>query len=144
MINMLCSNPVIQNNHSETINPTPKRILVVDDDESIREVVAFCLQKFGGWEVLTAASGEDALYLASREVPDAIVLDMMMPKMDGLTFLEYLRSNPITVFIPVVLLTAKTHLPESYLFPKLGVIKTIYKPFFPLELVQEIDQALEW
>ncbi len=144
MINMLCSNQAIENNHSETVNPTPKRILVVDDDESIREVVAFCLQKFGGWEVLTASSGEDALHQASTELPDAIVLDMMMPQMDGFTFLQYLRSNPITVFIPVVLLTAKTHLPESYLFPKLGVIKTIYKPFFPLELVQEIDQALEW
>ncbi|HEY9644625.1 MAG TPA: response regulator, partial [Coleofasciculaceae cyanobacterium] len=65
-----------------------KQILVVDDEPSIREVVATCLQRLGGWEVLTASSGQEALHQARTKHPDAIILDVLMPEMDGFTFLQ--------------------------------------------------------
>ncbi|PSB24119.1 response regulator [Stenomitos frigidus] len=121
-----------------------KRILVVDDEASIREVVALCLQRLGGWDVLTAASGREALEQAQADQPDAIVLDVMMPEMDGFAFLQYLRSDPTTQPIPVVLLTANSYLPNPQLFPKLGIVLTILKPFQPIDLVQQIAQAMGW
>ncbi|MGA7938030.1 MAG: response regulator [Kovacikia sp.] len=123
---------------------TTKRILVVDDEASIREVVALCLQRLGGWKVLTAASGKEALNQARSEPPDAIVLDVMMPEMDGFAFLQYLRADPTTKGIPVVLLTANSYIPDAHLFPNLGIVLTIPKPFQALDLVQQIAQAMGW
>ncbi|XGW00132.1 MAG: response regulator [Leptolyngbya sp. BL-A-14] len=123
---------------------TTKRILVVDDEASIREVVTLCLRRLGGWDVLTAASGQEALQQVQAELPDAIVLDVMMPEMDGFTFLKYLRADTAAQNIPVVLLTANSYLPDPQLFPKLGIVLTIPKPFQPLELVQQIAQVMDW
>lgn len=120
-----------------------KRILVVDDDAVIREVVAACLQRLGSWDVLTAASGKDALRQADTEKIDAIVLDVMMPEMDGFAVLQCLRSNPTTQLIPVVLLTANSCLPNPDRLPKLGVVLTIFKPFDPVDFVRQIAQALQ-
>jgi CheY-like chemotaxis protein len=120
-----------------------KRILVVDDDAVIREVVAACLQRLGSWDVLTAASGKDALRQVDTERIDAIVLDVMMPEMDGFAVLQCLRSNPTTQLIPVVLLTANSYLPNLDRLPKLGVVLTIFKPFDPVDFVRQIAQALQ-
>ncbi len=128
----------------EVVQVTTKRILVVDDEANIREVVALCLKHLGGWEVLTALSGQDALQQAQAKRPDAIVLDMMMPEMDGFTFLNHLRADPSTQSIPVVLLTAGSYLPSPHLFPKLGIVLTIAKPFRSTELVQQIAQVMNW
>ncbi|CAN1212260.1 response regulator [Tumidithrix helvetica PCC 7403] len=127
-----------------TVNVTTKRILIVDDDAAILEVLAACLQRLGGWEVLKAASGKEALDRALKEKPDAIVLDVMMPEMDGFTFLQYLRSESKNQLIPVVLLTANSYIPNPDLLPQLGVVLTISKPFLPVLLVQQITQALKW
>lgn len=123
---------------------TTQRILVVDDEASIREVVTLCLQRLGGWEVVTAASGQEALQQVKAVPPDAIVLDVVMPEMDGFSFLKHLRADPAIPFIPVVLLTANSYLPDPQLFPKLGIIRTIAKPFQPLDLVQQIAVGLGW
>ncbi|MBI4783084.1 MAG: response regulator [Oscillatoriophycideae cyanobacterium NC_groundwater_1537_Pr4_S-0.65um_50_18] len=123
---------------------TTKRVLVVDDEPNILEIVALCLQRLGGWEAVTASSGQEALRLVRTERPDAIVLDVMMPEMDGFTFLKYLRADPITQAIPVVLLTGKSHFPNQHLFPQLGIVQTIPKPFEAVELVQEIAKVLGW
>ena len=141
---MPSSAPVVQRNRFEVGRVTTKRILVVDDEASIREVVALCLQRLGGWDVLTAASGRDALQKIQTEPPDAIVLDVTLPEMDGLTFLKYLRVQEATESIPVVLLTANSYLPNPNLLPKLGVVLTISKPFQPLDLIQQITQAMGW
>ncbi|MEX0271783.1 response regulator [Leptolyngbyaceae cyanobacterium UHCC 1019] len=125
------------------VDVTAKRILVVDDDAVIREVVAACLQHLGSWDVLTAASGKDALRQADTEKIDAIVLDVMMPEMDGFAVLQCLRSNPTTQLIPVVLLTAHSYLPNPDRLPKLGVVLTIFKPFDPVDFVRQIAQALQ-
>ncbi|HEY9628705.1 MAG TPA: response regulator [Coleofasciculaceae cyanobacterium] len=121
---------------------TIKRILVVDDEANIREVVSLCLQRLGGWNVLTAASGWEALRQVKAEPPDAIILDVMMPEMDGFTFLKQLRADPSVQPIPVVLLTANSYLPDLQLFPKLGIVLTIPKPFQPVDLVQKIGQVI--
>ncbi|MBW4520509.1 MAG: response regulator [Scytolyngbya sp. HA4215-MV1] len=123
---------------------TTKRILVVDDEATIREVVTVCLKRLGGWDVLTAASGQDALQQARAERPDAIVLDVMMPEMDGFAFLQNLRADPTTQDIPVVLLTANSYLPHSDRLTNLGVMLTIPKPFQALDLVRQIAQVMGW
>lgn len=141
---MLRSGQVVQNNQLGVLKMTTKRILVVDDEASIREVVQLCLQRLGGWKVWTAASGREALQQAQAEPPDAIVLDVMMPEMDGFAFLQRLRADPTTQPIPVVLLTANSYLPDPQLFPQLGIVLTIPKPFQPLDLVQQIAQVMGW
>ena len=124
------------------INSIGKQVLVVDDDRNIREVVSMCLHKLKGWNVLTAASGQEGLDGIEIENPDVIILDVMMPEMDGLAFLRQLRSNPNTKQIPVILLTANRYLPDKSLLTELGVVETISKPFLPVNLVRQIDKAL--
>ena len=77
-----------------------------------------------------------------RHHPAVIILDVMMPEMDGLAFLRQLRANPNTQKIPVVLLTANRYLPDKDLLTQLGVVETISKPFLPVNLVRQIDKAL--
>ncbi len=124
------------------INSIGKQVLVVDDDRNIREVVSMCLHKLKGWDVLTASSGQEGLNDVQTNCPDVIILDVMMPEMDGLAFLRQLRSNPNTKQIPVILLTANRYLPDKSLLTELGVVETISKPFLPVNLVRQIDKAL--
>jgi CheY-like chemotaxis protein len=121
-----------------------KRILVVDDEDTIREVIGVCLRKLGGWQVLSAASGEEALNMAQTDPPDAILLDLRMPAMDGTMVLHKLREHPSTLAIPVVMLTANANLLNLPLFAELGVVAAISKPFEPLILVRQIANALNW
>jgi two-component system, chemotaxis family, response regulator PixG len=123
-------------------NQAARQILVVDDDRNIREVVSMCLNKLKSWEVLTAASGQEGLDQIQTNSPDAIVLDVMMPEMDGLAFLRQLRSHHGIKKIPVILLTANRYLPDKDLLTELGVVEVISKPFLPIDLVRQIDRAL--
>ncbi len=134
---------VIQHHQLSVLNSIDKRVLVVDDDRSIREVVSMCLHKLKGWDVLTAASGQEGLNGVDINNPDVIVLDVMMPEMDGIAFLRHLRSNDTTKQIPVVLLTANRYLPDKHLLTQLGVVEIVTKPFLPVNLVRQIDRALE-
>jgi CheY-like chemotaxis protein len=86
---------------------TARRVLLVDDEDDIREVAQVSLEMTAGWEVLTAGSGNEGLATAAAEQPDAILLDMMMPDMDGPTTFQSLRANQSTQHIPVVLLTGE-------------------------------------
>ena len=139
----ISSQPLTEN-RVNLFNSIDKRILVVDDDRNIREVISMCLHKLKGWEILTAASGQEGLNGISTNYPHAIVLDMMMPEMDGLTFLRHLRSDlRIAETIPVVILTASRHLPDKELLTELGVVEIVSKPFLPIDLVRQIDRALE-
>jgi two-component system, chemotaxis family, response regulator PixG len=124
-------------------NRIAKRVLVIDDDLHIREVVSMCLHKLKGWDVLTVSSGQEGLNQIVTASPDAIVLDVMMPEMDGLAFLRKLRSNATHKCIPVILLTANRYLPDRDVLTELGVVETISKPFLPIDLVRQIDRALE-
>ena len=84
-----------------------RQILIVDDEDDIREVAKVSLQMVGGLEVLTACSGREAIEKAKAELPDAILLDVMMSDMDGPTTFQEIRADAAIQHIPVVLLTAK-------------------------------------
>jgi CheY-like chemotaxis protein len=86
---------------------TERRILVVDDEEHLRELVQTCLEDLGGWETLVAGSGEECLQILQTERPNGILLDLSIPGMDGFAVCEILDFDPITRSIRVILLTAK-------------------------------------
>lgn len=121
-----------------------KRILVVDNEPSIQEVAQICLETIAGWQVIVAGSGLEGLAVAELEQPDAILLDVMMPDMDGLTTFSKLQANPATRSIPVILLTAKFQTTDRQNYLKLGIRSAISKPFSPLELAQQIATILGW
>lgn len=120
------------------------RILLIDDDDDIREVAALSLQEFGGWDVITASSGEEGLKKAQELAPDAILLDVMMPGMDGPSTFQKLRANSATGGIPVILLTAKVQGADQRRFTKLGVDGLISKPFDPVQLAAQVAATLGW
>ncbi len=121
-----------------------RRVLVVDDEDHIREVAATSLELVAGWQIVTASSGPEALRLAGAEKPDAILLDVMMPDMDGPTTFRQLRAAPSTAAIPVILLTAKVQAGDRHRFDDLGVAAVISKPFDPMALASEVAAALGW
>jgi len=123
---------------------TAKRILVIDDAEDIREVAQISLQVVGGWEVLTASSGQEGVAKAIAEQPDAILLDVMMPDQDGPTTFQQLQANSATQHIPVILLTAKALASDRLMFADLGVVSIIAKPFEPMYLAGQVAQILGW
>jgi CheY-like chemotaxis protein len=122
----------------------PKRILIVDDEDDIREVAQVSLELVGGYEVLTASSGRAGLERARGGQPDAILLDVMMPGMDGPATLVELRADPSTSHIPVVFLTAKTQLAERQKLGLLGAAGILTKPFDPMQLAADVAAALRW
>lgn len=122
----------------------PKRILIVDDEDAIREVAALSLQAVGGYDVLTAVSGSDCLRQAAEQQPDAILLDVMMPEMDGPTTFATLQTDPATRDIPVILLTAKVQAADRRSFADLGVSAVLSKPFDPMTLPGHVAGALGW
>ncbi len=121
-----------------------KRILLIDDEDDIREVAKMSLEITAGWEVLTASSGKEGVAKAESEKPDAILLDLMMPELDGTATLARLKQNPASREIPVVLLTAKVHPAERNRFSELGAAAVMPKPFDPMKLADEIAAALGW
>ena len=121
-----------------------KRILIVDNEPSIREVAQISLETVAGWDVTIAGSGLEGIATAEREQPDAILLDVMMPDMDGLATFSRLQANPATRKIPVILLTAKVQSTDRQSYTELGIRSTIAKPFSPLELAQQIATTLGW
>lgn len=121
-----------------------KRILVVDNELYIQQVTKICLEKVAGWEVLTASSGQEALTQAATQRPDAILLDVMMPDMDGPTTFQQLQANPTTQQIPVILLTAKIQASDRRRYAEMGMAAAIAKPFNPLELAGQIAEVLGW
>ncbi len=122
----------------------PKRILIVDDEESIQKVVSLSLKMEASWESLRASSGVEGIHQAEIHQPDAILLDVMMPEMDGIETFSALENNPKTQGIPVIFLTAKTQASEKRLFQSIGVAGVITKPFKPLALASTIAQLLDW
>jgi len=119
-------------------------ILVIDDEDDIREVAALSLETVAGWQVYMANSGAQGLARAIELRPDAILLDVMMPGMDGPTTFRELRKNPATARIPVLLLTAKVQSSDQRRFADLGVEAILFKPFDPLTLSNQISTVLGW
>lgn len=121
-----------------------RRILIIDDEDDIREVAALSLEATAGWQVLTANSGASGMELAAAEQPDAILMDVMMPEVDGPTTFRIMQQNPKIAHIPVLLLTAKVQGVDQRRFANLGVNGILFKPFDPLTLAQQISDILGW
>lgn len=121
-----------------------KRVLVIDDEVTVLMVLQSCFEELADWEVVTATCGKEGLSKAATEEPDAIVLDLMMPEMDGIEFLRHLKSNPKTEPIPVVLLTAKIELIQSKSYRNYQVVGALAKPFDPMLLVDSVAKLLGW
>ncbi|MEA2343094.1 MAG: hypothetical protein QOF63_1263 [Thermoanaerobaculia bacterium] len=120
----------------------PKEILVIDDENDIQEVARLSLQLTENWTVRSANGGAAGALLALSSEPDAILLDVMMPDMDGPSTLRVLRQQGST--IPVIFLTAKVQLADREKYMQLGVRGIISKPFDPLTLGQQIRAMLAW
>jgi len=121
-----------------------KRVLLVDDEDDIREVAGMSLETVAGWTVLNARSGREGLKVAAEQQPDAILLDVMMPDMDGPMTFQNLKSAPATAHIPVIFLTAKAQTREQRGFRELGAEGVISKPFDPLTLADQVAEILGW
>jgi CheY-like chemotaxis protein len=121
-----------------------RRILVVDDDDAARHAVALSLRTVAGWDVVEAYCGAQAIERATQQQPDAILLDVMMPAMDGPAMLAKLRAARATSHIPIVLLTAKVQAVQNGSLSHLPVAGILLKPFDPLRLAGQVADALGW
>lgn len=120
-----------------------RRVLIIDDEPDIREVAQLSLEVDGRWEVECAASGLEGVEKAAADPPDVILLDLMMPGLDGLATLERLRRGAPTAGVPVVLLTAKVQASELTRYARLPIRGVLAKPFDPLLLAGELRTLLE-
>ncbi len=118
------------------------KVLMVDDDADIRLIGKVSLSGVGRWQVVLASSGAEALSLAAGEKPDVILLDVMMPLMDGPATLARLKESPETREIPVIFMTAKVLTDEVAGYLKMGAAGVIKKPFDPMTLPNEIREVL--
>jgi len=118
------------------------KVLIIDDEEDIRRIAYLSLGKVGGMDVLDADGGSEGLRKAESEKPDVILLDMMMPKMDGRATLAALRGNPSTSKIPVIFLTAKAMRSEVEQLMQIGATGVLTKPFDPMTLASQVRSIL--
>lgn len=123
---------------------TTKKILLIDDDEIVRKLVQVCLENICDWQVTVASSGRKGLVAIAQAKPDVILLDMMMPDMDGFDFIEKLKTDDGIANIPVVAMTACTNFINHQSFIDLGCKDVISKPFDPITLGSRISRILGW
>lgn len=118
-----------------------KRVLVVDDDQSIQRVLVQTLQ-LEGYEVATASDGVEALESLQGQLPDVVILDVMMPKLDGLDVLKRMRADERTQTVPVILLTARSSQEDIWEGWQSGVDYYMTKPFDVEELLRFLSHVL--
>lgn len=119
-----------------------EKILYVEDEPDIRMIAEIALRDIGGFTLETCSSGEEALEKAEAFGPDLILLDVMMPGMDGPNTLEYLRKLERTALTPVIFMTAKVQPQEITYYKSLGAAEVISKPFDPMNLAQKIRNIM--
>ncbi|HEY4724102.1 MAG TPA: response regulator [Anaerolineae bacterium] len=118
------------------------KILIAEDERDIRDLVGFSL-RFGGFDVVQAANGQEAVERAQVELPDLILMDVRMPKMTGYEACRQLKSSPATRDIPVVFLSAKGQETEIQQGIEVGAEEYILKPFAPDELARQVQAVLD-
>lgn len=116
------------------------KILHVDDEQDIRSIAKLSLQSIGGFEVTSCNSGDDAFTCLEAFTPDLILLDVVMPEMDGPAVLQRLKGQADSTEIPVIFMTAENHPDEVERLKKLGAIGVIAKPFDPRKLSDEVKR----
>ena len=121
-----------------------KRILFIDDEDDIKILAQFCLESEAGWSMISASDGKEGIAIAETEQPDAILLDAMMPDLDGLQTIARLQGNPKTKNIPTIFITAKAQASDRRRFYNAGAKGVINKPFDSLTLASQISGFLGW
>ena len=124
------------------MNAAVKTILIADDDADLRLLVQVTLEN-PTYRILTAADGSKALDAVKQCRPDLLILDWMMPGLNGCEVITQLRQNPETVTIPVVMLTAKDGLEAQEQLASLALAGYLVKPFSPLELIKKVREVLD-
>lgn len=117
-----------------------ERILLVEDDTDIQVVGKLALEAVGGFTVNVCSSGQEALTEVGAFAPDLILLDVMMPGMDGPTTLARMQADPATQKIPVIFMTAKVQPAEVQSYQLMGALNVIAKPFDPMTLAQTVQK----
>ncbi len=118
-----------------------KKILIIDDEEDIAKTVSFRLSSLG-YEVIAANNGLEGLEKAQREKPNLILLDVMMPKMDGFEVLRRLKDDPETKYTPVIMLTCRGESGSLFKAQDLGSVDYVIKPFESQELLDLIERYI--
>jgi CheY-like chemotaxis protein len=121
---------------------TLRKVMLVDDEDDIRTIGNLSLSRVGGWQTVLASSGAEAVEKAAAEKPDLILLDVMMPGMDGPTTFGKLRAQEATARTPIIFMTAKIQKQEVARYLELGALGVIGKPFDPMTLPQEIRKLV--
>ena len=122
-------------------SPCDNRVLLVDDEEAILKLLRFPLEK-EGYQVVTARDGDEALETFTREDFDLVILDIMLPGIDGLEVCKLLKSENKTSSIPIIMLTAKSQESDKIVGLELGADDYVTKPFSPRELIARIKAVL--
>lgn len=122
---------------------TLEKVLIIDDEDDIRAIAEISLRSVGGLATLVASSGAEGIGRARDEQPDLILLDVMMPGMDGMQTLERLRADETTAAIPVIFMTARVQKHEADTYLDLGAIGVLAKPFNPMELANEVRRLFD-
>jgi len=125
------------------MNTTLNRILLVEDDLDIQSIARLALELLGGFTVEVCSRGQEALDKVSAFDPDMIVLDVMMPGMDGPTTLQALRKLPAVASVPAVFMTARVQQHEVDQYKEMGAIEVIRKPFDPMQLASTLTKIWE-
>ena len=120
-----------------------KRVLLIDDDADVRRIGSMSLRKLGGFEVLEAASGAVGLELAEKSLPDLILLDIIMPGLDGMITIAELKKSPHAKGIPVIFLTSARDIASVEKAREVGALDVIYKPIDPLRLPFQAREIVE-
>jgi two-component system, OmpR family, response regulator len=118
----------------------PKSVVYVDDDDDIRQIASLALSLDAKMSVQTFCSGEDALAMLPRMMPEFILLDVMMPGLDGPSTLARIRAHPLLANIPVAFITAKTMPAEVARYKEMGAVGVIPKPFDPMRLAGQVAE----
>ena len=120
----------------------PNRVVVVDDDKEVQEIITFALSR-NGFEVVVAGNGQQLQDVLATTTPDLIILDVMMPGLDGYQIFGSLRKNAATQHVPVIIMTAHAENIYARISLDLGAAVHITKPFHPLDLVGKVQRLLE-
>ncbi|MGF1491293.1 MAG: response regulator [Microcoleaceae cyanobacterium] len=121
-----------------------RQVLIIDDEADIRELLQMTLETAKGWIIFTAASGLEGVEMAAQHQPDAIILDVMMPGIDGPTTVRKLQENSATQHIPVILLTAKRQANHDAQYSKIGVKAVLSKLVNPVNFPNQVAEILGW
>ncbi len=119
------------------------KILIVDDEDDVRDIACMCLGLIHGFEVITASGGEEGIALAIEHNPDVILLDLMMPVVDGTETMQRLRANPDTKDIPIIFLTVKNIDSEIDRLMEQGALAVMRKPFEPTTIGDQINEIVK-